>query len=217
MRVFIDTYVSAFNTLNARNDSLPADVNLCSTRLAAFATTHGLTASIAALSQEAKLAAFGDMLAASKLMKVLEAKGARVRDVQHLKDIARPAQSAAGQSGSERQKNKIEAREIWDEYVIVVDKEPLAASSNTNPLLVNLTDVIGKDGLEAFGHALVVQLDKLTSWRHKSFTALQIEGHASAGKIRESISSHVSEDLGPARLLRTLRRLRGWARLFTRS
>ena len=156
-----------------------------------------MTASIAALSQEAKLAAFGDMLAASKLMKVLEAKGERVRDVQPLKDIARPAQSAAGQSGSERQKNKIEAREIWDEYVIVVDKEPLAASSNTNPLLVNLTDVIGQDGIEAFGDELVVQIGKLTSWKPRIVGDSKIEGHASAIEIRELISSSVSEVLGP--------------------
>jgi hypothetical protein len=54
-----------------------------------------LSPSIAPLSQEAKLATFRNMLAASKQLKVLEARGERVRDVQHLEDIARPAQSAA--------------------------------------------------------------------------------------------------------------------------
>jgi len=166
-------------------------------RLAAFATTHGLSPSIDALSQEAKLSAFGNMLAASKQLKVLEARGERVRDVQHLEDIARPARSAAGQSGSARQTKNITPRGIWDEYVIDVDKEPLAQSSKTTPLLVNLQDVIGQDGIEAFGEAVVVQLGKLTDWYPKRFADLQIEGHASAGQIRESISSTVSEDLGP--------------------
>jgi hypothetical protein len=186
-------------------------------RLGVFATRHNLLPSIAPLSKEAKLAAFGNMLAASKQLKVLEVRGERVRDVQHLTDLAKPAQSAGGQSGSARQTKKITSKGIWDEYVSAIGKDPLAPTSPTNPLLVNLQDVIGQDDIEAFGDSVVVQLDKLTSWRHKSFTALQIEGHASAGKIRESISSHVSEDLGPARLLRTLRRLRGWARLFTRA
>ena len=167
-------------------------------RLAAFAARHpSLTASIAPFSQEAKLAVFGNMLALSKQLEVLEERGEPVRDVQHLEELARPAQSAAGQSGSARQKNKIQASTLWDEYVIVVGKKPLAANSKTDPLLVNLTDVIGKDGLEAFGHALVVQLDKLTSWAPQLFGALEIEGHASAIRIRASISSTVSEDLGP--------------------
>jgi hypothetical protein len=166
-------------------------------RLAAFAKKHGLAASIAALSHEAKLAAFSNMLAASKQLKVLEARGERVRDVKHLEDIARPAQSAGGQSGSARQTRNITPRGIWDEYVIVIGKEPLSPTSPTNPLLVNLQDVIGQDDIEAFSDGVVVQLGKLTDWCNTRFADLQIEGRASAGQIRASISSTVSEDLGP--------------------
>jgi hypothetical protein len=39
-----------------------------------------------------------------------------VRDMQHLKDMARPAQSAGGQSGSARQVNQFRARGVLDEY-----------------------------------------------------------------------------------------------------
>jgi len=73
----------------------------------------------------------------------------------------------------------------------------LAATSPTNPLMVNLPDVIGQDGIEAFGDELVVQLGKLTNWTPETFADLEIEGHASALRIRASISSTVSEDLGP--------------------
>jgi hypothetical protein len=44
---------------------------------------------------------------------------------------------------------------------------------------------------------LVVQLGKLTNWTPKFFGAFEIEGHASAMRIRELISSSVSEELGP--------------------
>ncbi len=166
-------------------------------RLWEFAAKHHLTASVALLSEEKQFAVFGNMLAASKQLKVLEARGERVRGVKHLEGIARSAQSAAGQSGSVRQTNKIEAGKIWDKYVIVIGKDPLAASSKTCPLMVNLPDVIGQDGIEVFGAELVVQLDKLTSWHAEIFDNLEIEGHASALRVRESISSAVSEDLGP--------------------
>ncbi len=167
-------------------------------RLAAFAAKHpSLTASIAPLSQEAKLATFGDMLFASKQLKLLAARGERVRDVKHLKDLARPTQSEGGQSGSVRQTNKIEAGQIWDKYVIVIGKDPMTPKSATCPLLVNLTDVIGQDGIKVFGAEVVVQLEKLTNWHPGIFAKLEIEGHASALRVRESISSAVSKDLGP--------------------
>ena len=58
--------------------------------------------------------------------------------------------------------------------------------------------MIGQDDIEAFGEGVVVQLAKLTSWGPTiSVANLPIEGHASAGKIRESLSLHVSIDLGP--------------------
>jgi hypothetical protein len=57
--------------------------------------------------------------------------------------------------------------------------------------------VIGQDDIEAFREGVVVQLAKLTSWGPISVANLPIEGHASAGKIRESLSLHVSIDLGP--------------------
>jgi hypothetical protein len=136
------------------------------------------------------------MLAASKQLEVLEASGERVRDFKHLEDLARPALSEAGQSGSVRQTNKIEAGKIWDKYVIVIGKDPLAASSPTCPLMVNLPDVIGQDGIKVFGAELVVQLEKLTSWKPEIFAKLEIEGHASARRVRESISSAVSDELG---------------------
>ena len=63
--------------------------------------------------------------------------------------------------------------------------------------MVNLPDVIGQDGIEAFGDELEVQLGKLTNWTPETFADLEIEGHASALRIRASISSTVSEDLGP--------------------
>jgi hypothetical protein len=63
--------------------------------------------------------------------------------------------------------------------------------------MVNLPDVIGQDGIKVFGAELVVQLEKLTSWTPDIFAKLEIEGHASALRVRESISSAVSEDLGP--------------------
>jgi hypothetical protein len=185
------TWVESLEHLKELGDADSLD------RLAAFATTHNLLPSIAALSQEAKLAVFGNMLAASNQLKVLEARGERVRDVKNLEDIARPAQSAAGQSGSARQKNKITPRGIWDEYVIVISKEPLAASSPTNPLMVNLQDVICQDDIEAFADGVVVQLGKPTNWTPRIFADLEIEGHASAIRIRTSISSTVSDHLGP--------------------
>ncbi len=168
-------------------------------RLAAFAAKHpSLTASIAPLSQEVKIATFGNMLASSKQLKVLEARGERLRDVQHLEDLARPTQSAGGQSGSFRQTNNIEAEQIWDKYVNAIGKDPLAANgSSTCPLFVNLQDVIGQDGIEAFGAELVDQLGKLTSWNPARFAHLETEGHGSALLVRGSISSAVSDDLGP--------------------
>jgi len=138
------------------------------------------------------------MLSASKQLKVLEARGERVRDVKHLEDIARSTGSAAGQSGSFRQTNNIEAVKIWDKYVIAIGKDPLAASgSQTCPLMVNLQDVIGQDGIEAFGAELVDQLGKLTNWNPVTFAHLETEGHGSALRVRESISSALSDDLGP--------------------
>jgi hypothetical protein len=63
--------------------------------------------------------------------------------------------------------------------------------------MVNLPDVIGQDGIKVFGAELVVQLEKLTSWIPGIFDNLEIEGHASALRVRESISSALSDDLGP--------------------
>jgi hypothetical protein len=74
-----------------------------------------------------------------------------VRDMQHLKDMARPAQSAGGQSGSARQVNQFRARGVLDEYVSAISETPLAPTSPTNP-------------------------------------DFQIDGHASAGQVRESLS-----------------------------
>ena len=80
--------------------------------------------------------------------------------------------------------------------MIAIGKDPLAASSPTWPLMVNLPDVIGQDGIKVFGAELVVQLEKLTSWKPEIFAKLEIEGHASARRVRESISSAVSDELG---------------------
>jgi hypothetical protein len=180
-------------------------------RVRDFAAKHHLAASVALLSEEKQLAVFGQLLAASKQLEVLEANGERVRDLKHLEDLARPAQSAGGQSGSFRQTNNIEAGQIWDEYMIAVGKDPLAATSPTWPLMVNLPDVIGQDGIEVFGAGVVVQLQKLTSWKPDLFAECEIEGHASARQVRESISSTVSDELGqtpkPSDLIEMVRRI----------
>ena len=85
---------------------------------------------------------------------------------------------------------EIEAGQIWDKYVIAIGKDPLAANgSQTCPLFVNLQDVIGQDGIEAFGAELVDQLGKLTSWNPARFAHLETEGHGSALLVRGSISS----------------------------
>jgi hypothetical protein len=105
--------------------------------VAAFATTHDLTAPLAALSEKAQLDTFGQMLAASKPLKELEARGERVRDLQHLKDIARPAQSAAGQAGSRRQVNERGAEWLWEEYKRHVGEGPVALRGH-DPFLVSL-------------------------------------------------------------------------------
>ena len=50
------------------------------------------------------------------------------------------------------------------------------------------------NGLASFS----LQADaRLTNWTPQTFAHLEIEGHASAIRIRASISSTVSEDLGP--------------------
>jgi len=110
---------------------------LASSRLAAFATTHDLTAPLAALSEKAKRTAFAQLLAASKPLKELEARGERVRDLQHLKDIARPALSAAGQAGSRRQVNERGAEWLWEEYKRHVGEGPVALRGH-DPFLVSL-------------------------------------------------------------------------------
>jgi hypothetical protein len=92
-----------------------------------------------------------------------------VRDMQHLQDMARPVQSAASQSGSARQVNKITPRGVWDEYVSAISEEPLDPSSSTNSLLVNLQDVISQDNTEAFGNGMVAPITQLTDWSYKRF------------------------------------------------
>ena len=107
------------------------------------------------------------MLAASKQLKVLEARGERVRDVQHLEDIARPAQSAAGQAGSHRQVNALTPEWLWTQYKGHVGEGPVAADAHT-PLLCSLRDLYTTDQ-DGFFDGLVHELLTTTSWRPGTF------------------------------------------------
>jgi hypothetical protein len=158
-------------------------------RLAAFATTHGLTAPIAALSEEAKLATFGDMLAASKQLKVLEARGERVRDLQHLKDIARPAQSVAGQSGSHRQVNERTPEWLWEHYKGHVGEGPLSVFSSM-PLLFSLGDLSASDQ-DGVLDGLVLTMLKSPDWDPDRFSK-----NNGVDKIREKIRNETAGQYG---------------------
>jgi len=150
-----------------------------------FAAKHGLAASVDPLSKKGKLALFGNMLSASKPLKALESEGKNVLDIDHLREMARPAQIAGGQSGSRKQKLKIGGSEIWAAYSKWCDKGPLAASSSTHPLQVTLQDIADQDDIREFGKHVVAQLDKLTNWKPPSLD-----------RTRELISAQVSNDLG---------------------
>ena len=164
-------------------------------RLAAFATTHGLTTSIAALSEEAKLAAFGNMLAASKQLKELEARGERVRDLQHLGDIARPAQSAAGQAGgqagSHRQVNAHTPEWLWTQYKGHVGEGPVAASGSGG-LLFSLPQLSANDQDGVFGGLVRTMLNvTISDWDPTRFGKSN-----GVDKIREKIRDETLKQYG---------------------
>jgi hypothetical protein len=92
--------------------------------------------------------------------------------------------TAGGQSGSARQVNKITLRRVWNAYVSAVGEAPFAPTSKTNPLLVNLQDVIGKESMEAFGNLVIDRTTQLTSWRYQDFGDTVFGGRESNGCSR---------------------------------
>jgi hypothetical protein len=162
-----------------------------SSRVAAFATTHDLTAPLAALSEKAQLATFGQMLAASKPLKELEARGERVRDLQHLTDLARPERSAAGQAGSHRQVNALDAEWLWKQYKGHIGERPVAASGNP-PLLFSLRELSVNDQDGVFDGLVRTMLNVTRS----CWAPYQFSKSNGVDKIRQTIHDETLEQYG---------------------